>query len=84
MKQYFLEAIMDKRGIIYESYTLDRWTDPKRTDEMFQFTPGKSGMPWEKIHSVGGEMQQTNSGPDGTPLSTFSGKYFVSLLRIVG
>lgn len=66
-------AIMDKRGIIYESYTLDRWTDPKRTDEFYQLTPGKTDMPWEKIPSVGAGMQQTNSGPDGTPLSTFSG-----------
>lgn len=73
------EAIMDKRGITYESYTLDRWTDPKRCDEFYQLTPGKDGMPWEKIHSVGAGMQQTNSGPDGTPLSTFTGKHFLFL-----
>ncbi|KAJ8036264.1 hypothetical protein HOLleu_20185 [Holothuria leucospilota] len=76
------EAIMDKRGIIYESYTLDRWTDPKRTDEFYQLTPGKANMPWEKIPSVGAGMQQTNSGPDGTPLSTFTGEHF-SHFRIV-
>lgn len=64
---------MDERGIIYESYTLDRWTDPARTDEFYQLTPGRDGMPWDKITEIGGGMQQTNSGPDGSPLSTFSG-----------
>ncbi|KAK3084979.1 hypothetical protein FSP39_022319 [Pinctada imbricata] len=68
------EAIMSNEGITYDAYTMDRWTDPERTDYMMQQSAWVSGRPWDKILSMGSNMRQIVSGPDGNPGGVFTGK----------
>ena len=60
-------------GVTYDAYTLDRWSVAERSDEMQQQTPSRVGEPWIKVTSLGTNMKQIVSGPDGNPLGTFSG-----------
>lgn len=69
----FLLAIMTSSGIVYDAYTMDRWTDPERTDLMMQQSAWKSGEPWNKLTDMGTNMRQVVSGPDGNPGGVFSG-----------
>ena len=61
---------MDNEGISYDAYTLDRWYDPKRTDEMLQETPSEVGKPWNKVVELGTNMRQVSTGPDGNKYGT--------------
>ena len=69
-----LLAIMTSSGIVYDAYTMDRWTDPERTDLMMQQSAWKSGEPWNKLTDMGTNMRQVVSGPDGNPEGVFSVK----------
>jgi len=64
---------MANDGITYDAYTLDRWNATTRTDEMQQQTPSRVGAPWDKVTSLGTNMKQIVSGPDGNPTAEFSG-----------
>ncbi|XP_060068686.1 uncharacterized protein LOC132548810 [Ylistrum balloti] len=68
------EATMDNNGMTYDAYTMERWYDPRRTDTMQQQSAWQSGEPWNKIMSLGTNLKQTTSGPDGNRYGTFSGK----------
>ncbi|XP_062571613.1 uncharacterized protein LOC134233642 isoform X1 [Saccostrea cucullata] len=67
-------AIMNSAGIVYDAYTMDRWTNPDRTDLMMQQSAWKSGEPWNKLTDMGTNMRQVVSGPDGNPGGEFSGE----------
>ncbi|XP_038058080.1 uncharacterized protein LOC119729546 [Patiria miniata] len=73
IRQFPHSALMTKEGITYEAYTLDRWNQTARQDPFYQLTPGKNGAPWEKIVSMGTNLKQMVSGPDGAPLAAFTG-----------
>ena len=64
---------MSADGIVYDAYTLDRWSDDKRSDEMLQQTPSAVGEPWNKVVSLGTNMKQLTDGPDGSPNAVFEG-----------
>ena len=66
---------MDVNGITYDAYTLERWSDPDRTDLMMQQTPSAIGAPWDKVTSVGTNMKQIVEGPDGNKKGVFTGIY---------
>ncbi|OWF42274.1 Endo-1,3(4)-beta-glucanase 1 [Mizuhopecten yessoensis] len=68
------EATMDNYGMTYDAYTMERWYDPQRTDTMQQQSAWKSGEPWNKLMSLGTNLKQTTSGPDGNRYGTFSGR----------
>ena len=70
-----ITATMDGEGIVYDAYTLDRWSDPDRSDLMLQQTPHRQGAPWDKVRSVGSNMKQMTSGPDGNPTAAFTCNY---------
>ncbi|RUS74245.1 hypothetical protein EGW08_017983 [Elysia chlorotica] len=46
---------------------------------MQQQTPGEAGKPWNKVTDLGSNMRQLTSGPDGNPLSAFTGKSGVQI-----
>jgi len=52
---------------------MERWSDPTRSDEMQQQTPSRVGAPWDKVTSLGTNMKQLVSGPDGNPKAEFTG-----------
>ena len=64
---------LESDGVTYDAYTLDRWSVPERSDEMQQQTPSAMGEPWNKVTSVGTNMKQIVSSPDGNPQGTFEG-----------
>ena len=66
-------GVLTPGGATYDAYTLERWRDPVRSDEMLQQTPSEAGKPWAKILSVGTNMKQMVSGPDGNPKGLFTG-----------
>jgi len=68
------EAVMSNEGITYDAYTLDRWSVSTRSDEMQQQTPSRQGAPWDKVTSLGTNMKQLVSGPDGNPTAEFTGR----------
>ncbi|ESP04325.1 hypothetical protein LOTGIDRAFT_237425 [Lottia gigantea] len=74
MRLFPFEANMDKGGVTYDAYTMDRWNDPKRTDFMEQQSAWKAGEPWNRLDSLGTNMKQMVAGPDGNPLGVFTGK----------
>ena len=53
----------------------DRWSDPDRSDLMLQQTPHRQGAPWDKVRSVGSNMKQMTTGPDGNPTAAFTGMF---------
>ncbi len=65
---------LSQEGAVYDAYTLDRWSEPGRSDEMQQQTPSAIGAPYDKVTSVGTNMKQIISGPDGNMKATFTGK----------
>ena len=66
---------MNNEGVAYDAYTLDRWSDPARSDEMLQQTPSEQGAPWNKLTSLGTNMRQVATGPDGNVFgTTYTGK----------
>ncbi|CAL1545785.1 unnamed protein product [Lymnaea stagnalis] len=68
------QILLTTDGVALDSYTMDRWTDPKRTDFMEQQSAWEQGKPWNKLNDMGSNMRQMTSGPDGNPKSGFSGK----------
>ena len=68
---------MTNEGITYDAYTLERWSAPSRSDEMQQQTPSRVGAPWDKVTSLGTNMKQLVSGPDGNPTGDFTGHSLV-------
>ena len=64
---------MSSDGIVYDAYTLDRWSDDERSDEMLQQTPSAEGAPWDKVTSLGTNMKQLVEGPDGAKTAVFEG-----------
>ena len=69
-----MAAMMTNDGITYDAYTMERWWDPKRTDELQQQSAWESGQPWNKIIDLGTNLKQMVSGPDGNPSGAFTGK----------
>ena len=67
-------AIMDRMGIVWDAYTMERWYDPVRTDLMEQQSAWEQGEPWVKLNDMGTNFKQIVSGPDGNPLGVFEGK----------
>ncbi|XP_077988193.1 uncharacterized protein LOC144442692 [Glandiceps talaboti] len=67
------QAVMSKDGVVYDAYTLDRWNVTERSDAMMQQTPHKVDEPWAKVTSLGTNMKQMVSGPDGHPKGVFTG-----------
>lgn len=65
---------MSMDGITYDAYTLDRWNETSRSDEMQQQTPSALNAPWDKVTTLGTNMKQLVSGPDGNPTAEFTGK----------
>ncbi|XP_065933753.1 uncharacterized protein [Magallana gigas] len=65
-----LLAIMTSSGIVYDAYTMDRWTDPERTDLMMQQSAWKSGEPWNKLTDMGTNMRQVVPLVRGSALLT--------------
>lgn len=66
-------VLLTTDGVVLDAYTMDRWTDPKRTDFMEQQSAWEQGKPWNKLNDMGSNMRQMTSGPDGNPMSGFSG-----------
>ena len=64
---------MSNEGITYDAYTMDRWTDPERTDYMMQQSAWAAGQTWNKLINMGTNMRQVVSGPDGNPGGVFTG-----------
>ncbi|KAI8483574.1 hypothetical protein Bbelb_386670 [Branchiostoma belcheri] len=73
MRLFPYSAVLSREGITYDAYTLDRWNATERSDEMMQQTPSRQGAPWDKVVSVGTNMKQMVSGPDGAPKASFTG-----------
>ncbi|XP_066271208.1 uncharacterized protein [Branchiostoma lanceolatum] len=73
MRLFPYSAVLSREGITYDAYTLDRWNATVRSDEMMQQTPSRQGAPWDKVVSVGTNMKQMVSGPDGAPKAAFTG-----------
>ncbi|XP_071178751.1 uncharacterized protein [Mytilus edulis] len=71
---YPYEALMESEGMVYDAYTLDRWYDPDRSDMMLQQSASIAGQSWNKIWSLGTNMKQMTSGPDGNKGGVFTGK----------
>jgi hypothetical protein len=67
-------ALMDHTGVVWDAYTMDRWTDPARTDLMEQQSAWEQGKPWVKLNDMGTNMKQVVSGPDGNKMAAFEGK----------
>ena len=65
---------MDRMGIVWDAYTMERWYDPVRTDLMEQQSAWEQGKPWVKLNDMGTNLKQMVSGPEGNPLGVFSGK----------
>ena len=65
--------MMTNEGIAYDAYTMERWWDSRRTDEMQAQTPGKMGDPNTKRTNLGTNLKQMVSGPDGNPSGQFTG-----------
>ncbi|GFR87784.1 endo-1,3(4)-beta-glucanase 1 [Elysia marginata] len=68
------QSLLTDHGAVHDSYTLDRWSDPERSDVMDQQSPSEAGKPWNKLTDMGSNMRQMTSGPDGNPRSAFTGK----------
>ncbi|XP_050419050.2 uncharacterized protein LOC126832341 [Patella vulgata] len=68
------EANMDKNGVTYDAYTMDRWTKSDRTDLMEEQSAWQSGQPWNRLDKMGTNLKQMVAGPDGNPMGVFSGK----------
>ncbi|KAJ8312298.1 hypothetical protein KUTeg_009671 [Tegillarca granosa] len=66
--------ILKNDGITYDASTMERWYDPARTDTMQQQSAWESGKPWNKILSMGTNLRQLVSGPDGNPTGVFTGR----------
>jgi hypothetical protein len=79
LKSTALTAMMKNEGIVYDAYTLDRWSDPDRTDMMLQQSASKAGEPWKKLWNLGTNLKQLTSGPDGNKGGIFTGKLFVNI-----
>ena len=71
--------MMKNEGTVYDAYTLDRWSDPDRTDMMLQQSASKAGEPWIKLWNLGTNLKQLTSGPDGNKGGIFTGKLFVNI-----
>ena len=67
-------AMMDKTGIVWDAYTMERWYDPVRTDLMEQQSAWEQGKPWVKLNDMGTNLKQMVSGPEGNPLGVFEGE----------
>ncbi|GFO20908.1 endo-1,3(4)-beta-glucanase 1 [Plakobranchus ocellatus] len=68
------QSLLTDHGAVHDAYTMDRWSDPERTDLMEQQSPWEAGKPWNKLNNLGSNMRQMTSGPDGNPKSAFTGK----------
>nr|KAG5713536.1 hypothetical protein BaRGS_024584 [Batillaria attramentaria] len=68
------EAMLDKEGVVWDAYTMERWSDPARTDLMQQQSAWEAGHPWVTLDDMGTNLKQMVSGPDGNPFGVFSGK----------
>ncbi|XP_022088431.1 LOW QUALITY PROTEIN: uncharacterized protein LOC110978068 [Acanthaster planci] len=79
IRQFPPSALITDDGITYDAFTLDRWNHTDRQDPFYQLTPGRAGAPWEKVVSLGTNMKQIASGPDGAPLAAFTGSSGVRL-----
>ena len=66
--------MMDKTGIVWDAYTMERWYDPVRTDLMEQQSAWEQGKPWVKLNDMGTNLKQMVSGPEGNPLGVFEGE----------
>ncbi|XP_048238379.1 uncharacterized protein LOC124110988 [Haliotis rufescens] len=67
------EGTLENNGVTYDAYTMDRWTDTKRTDFMDQQSAWKKGEPWSRLLDLGSNMKQMVAGPDGNPMGVFDG-----------
>lgn len=70
---------MESEGMVYDAYTLDRWYDPDRSDMMLQQSASIAGQSWNKIWSLGTNMKQMTSGPDGNKGGVFTGKNYTQI-----
>lgn len=64
---------MKKDGIVYDAYTMDRWTDPERTDAMTQQSASAKGQKWNVLLDLGTNLKQMVAGPDGNKGGVFTG-----------
>lgn len=64
---------MRKDGIVYDAYTMDRWTDPERTDAMTQQSASVKGQKWNVLLDLGTNLKQMVAGPDGNKGGVFTG-----------
>ena len=67
-------VLLKSDGAVYDAYTMDRWSDPERSDYMEQQSAHEAGKPWNKLTDMGSNMKQMTAGPDGNPMSAFRGK----------
>jgi hypothetical protein len=63
---------MKNDGIVYDAYTMDRWTDPERTDAMTQQSASAKGQKWNVLLDLGTNLKQMVAGPDGNKGGVFN------------
>lgn len=68
-----MAALIDGTGVVYDAFTLDRWSDPERTNFMEQQSASQAGKPWVKLDDMGSNVRQMTQGPDGNKQSGFNG-----------
>ncbi|BFZ06759.1 hypothetical protein BsWGS_09798 [Bradybaena similaris] len=69
-----MAALIDGTGVVYDAFTLDRWSDPDRTNFMEQQSASQAGKPWVKLDDMGSNVRQMTQGPDGNKQAAFNGR----------